>query len=595
MATDFYEEYQKALGKRGMALASKRTALQMAADANARREDLEEILFGTGQNYGIVSVLSILYNQIWMGIGKNTTKPSLYDPAVAKAQYQSDFSLSVTPPGDGTGGLHPPQPDNPDAGQDDTDLNSSWLTDHALEVNPSGVGVVQNISSLMAGIGVVASANTDGRGPYDSQAEATAQALLDRGSGMLGLRTENSEIYSTGTIAPQWWIGQNGIDTPDNFTTESSLISNLFAVESGLEGLAAIFQQELDLLNGDQGAILQKFGVDLPDDLDNLNNLISQFNEFIVQIQNYIDYFEQFSNPSPSGNRAEINTKLAEIVNYLPTISGTLNERADSIPILTGDASYGLNKHLVFWTDAIVAKPDGPYAMILAAQDMLVQADITLQKKNDCLSFFTTDYTRWIEIPLINSIYNRAVIDFDQATVLRWEADVIWNLIMSANKYKVLSRPLSQIENLDNSPWDESTGEWIVDVLPTTFLCNMLTQAPPLETFFFRVIAYDTIQGPSGGFDRMDGFNTQSAQTDIVSDFIDFTQLSNTEADQSVIHVSVEAGLRERDFLWVDSKIAQIVAVTDDKYVLDTSYGVISSIQKLFGIYFVASSTSSAE
>jgi hypothetical protein len=64
MAVTFNDEYQKALGERGLALVSKRFAIQMGIDANARKEDLEKILFGDGINYGIVSVLSLYYAQI---------------------------------------------------------------------------------------------------------------------------------------------------------------------------------------------------------------------------------------------------------------------------------------------------------------------------------------------------------------------------------------------------------------------------------------------------------------------------------------------------------------------------------------------------
>jgi len=50
-------------------------------------------------------------------------------------------------------------------------------------------------------------------------------------------------------------------------------------------------------------------------------------------------------------------------------------------------------------------------------------------------------------------------------------------------------------------------------------------------------------------------------------------------------------GLKERDFLWIDGDtIAQVMAVMDDKYALDTDYETISSVQKMFGVYFVAPS-----
>jgi hypothetical protein len=124
MAATFNEEYQKALGERGLALASKRFVVQMGIDANVLRDDLEKILFGDGVNYGIVSVLSLYYAQIYQGQGRKTSKPPLHDSVLAQSRYREDFALSVTPQGDGAGGLHPPQADNPSAGQDDVDVNS---------------------------------------------------------------------------------------------------------------------------------------------------------------------------------------------------------------------------------------------------------------------------------------------------------------------------------------------------------------------------------------------------------------------------------------------------------------------------------------
>jgi hypothetical protein len=573
MSATFIDEYKKALGERGLALKGKRSAIQMGVEADFQRIDLEKILFGDGTNYGIVSILSILYNQIWLGIGKRTTKPSLHNLATAKSQYQSDFALSVTASGDGAGGLHPPQPDNPDAGQDEVDSNSTWLTDHDLEANPSGNGFLQLSQILISLIGVAASANGDGRGPYASQAVAQAPAQIDRGSGILALRTENSEVYSTETSLVQWWIGQNGIDTPDNFTFGSDLHTALTKLKTILDSFIACLQQEQDMVNGANGAIFQEFHVDLPDDSSTLGVIIPQMQSFLDQLQEYIDYFNQFSDPSPSTDRSGINNKLSDIFLYLSSVNSAIADRVNIIPGLLGDVNSGVNKHLIFWVSAVVAKPDGPYAMIFAAQDMLAQAQITLKTKDDILSFFTSDYSEWIETPPIQQIYNRAVLNLDQQTVNRWETDILWNLILSANKYKILSRPFSQLLSaFSNDPWDDSSGQWITDVLPTNFLSNLLTIPPPIETTIFRIIAYDTSQGDSGDLDRMDDFDTQSSQSDIVSGPVAFTQLVNTEVGQSVIQVDVSVNLKERDFLWINGNmIAQVIAVIDDQYSLDTN------------------------
>jgi hypothetical protein len=597
MATTFNAEYQKVLGERGLALVNKRFAVQMGIDANARREDLEKILFGDGINYGIVSVLSLYYAQIWQGQGRKTSKPLLHNSASAKSQYQSDFSLSVTLPGDGVGGLYPPQADNPSVGQDDVDVNSIWLTNHELDTDPTGLGINQLIQKILDTIGVVAPLNGNGRGPYATQALAQVQAAQDRGSGLLGIRTENSEVYSTGETTLQWWIGENGIDTPDNFITKNALISGLTHIRNGLNNTINVFQSTLAMLQGSGRTILDEFKIELPvEDIPALTSITSQFKKFSSNIQGFIDYFNQYSDPSPSEDRSTINARLESIKTYIPNIIIEVNKRCEGLPALMGDTSSGLNKYLAHWVAEIVKKPDGPYAMILATQNMLAMAEKNIQKKDENLNFFERNRERWMEPTFIQAVYDRAVLELDQ-TIKRVETDIMWNLIQSANKYKVLSRPFSEIPApLSNAEWNESSGAWVTDKLESGFLNNVRTILPPKVTTMFRIVSFDTSEGSAGDFQRTDVFNTKSKQTDIISENLPFSQQPNAAGPDGIIRNVVSFNeetakqIKERDFLWLnESEIAQIIGVSDSNYVLDTDYGTIASIRKLIGLYYVAS------
>jgi hypothetical protein len=601
MAISSNEEYQKALGERGLALVSKRFAIQMGVDANARREDLEKILFGDGANYGVVSILSLYYAQIYQGQGKKTSKPLLHDFVLAKSQYQADFSLSVTPAGDGEGGLHPPQADNPSAGRDDMDVNSIWLTTHGLDTDPTGTGLNQLIQTLLNTIGVAAPRNGDGRGPYTTQALDQAQAAQDRGSGLLGLRTENSEIYSTGATTLQWWIGQNGIDAPDNFTMQTALLSGLMNVRNGLNGMINLFQTTLAMFQGSGRAVLDEFKVELPiRDISALDSAIAQFKSFLSEIQGHIDYFNQCSNPSPSEERPAINARLENVKTYIQNIVNGVNSRCEGMPALMGDASSGLNKHLTHWIAEVVKKPDGPYAMISAAQNMLSMAETNIQKKNENLNFFEQNRERWMEPTFIQAVYDRAALDLDQ-TIKRVETDIMWSLIQSANKYKILSKPFLEISTpLSNAEWDESSGDWVADKLESGFLNNVRTILPPTVTTVFRIVAFDTSEGDVGGFQRTDAFNTKSKQTDIISEYLPFYRQPNAAGPDGVIRSVVSFNeetakqIKERDFLWLnESEIAQIIGISDLNYMLDTDYGTITSIRKLTGLYYVAPAESS--
>jgi hypothetical protein len=234
--------------------------------------------------------------------------------------------------------------------------------------------------------------------------------------------------------------------------------------------------------------------------------------------------------------------------------------------------------------------------MILGADTMLAMAESNIQKKDDDLNFFEQDRNRWIEATVIQVIYDRAVLDLDQ-TIKRFETDVMWNLIQSANKYKVLSKPFDEIPlPLSNTEWDETQGAWVTDKLESGFLNNIRTITPPTQPMMFRIVCYDTLEGGSSDFPRTDAFNTKSGQTDIVSDdALPFTQEENAPGPDGVLRSVISLNeatakqVKERDFLWLnESEIAQVIAVSELNYMLDTVYGTITGIRKLSGLYYVA-------
>jgi hypothetical protein len=428
---------------------------------------------------------------------------------------------------------------------------------------------------------------------------ALARAEQDRGAGMLGSRTENSEVYSTGTASLQWWIGRDGIDTPDNYSMKPSLVSALLNIVNGLNDMADIFQTTLAMLQGEGTAILNEFKVELPiEDISALTQAITQFQNFSQTVQGHIDFFNQYSDPSSEADRATINARLETVKSYAETIVNGVNNRCNGIPALLGNASQGVNKHLARWVAELVKKPDGPYAMILGSQTMQEMAETSLQKKDDELNFFELDKNLWMEPTFIQAVYDRAVLDMDK-TIKRIETDIMWNLIQSANKYKVLAKPFSEIpQPLSNAEWDESSGVWITNKLESGFLNNMRTITPPTETTVFRIVSFDTDDGDSGDFQRIDAFNTKSKQTDIVSGVLPFTQkpdmVGPDGVKRSVVSFDEETAkqIRERDFMWLnESLIAQIIEISDLDYMLDTMYGTVTGLRKLTGLYYVDSAS----
>jgi hypothetical protein len=260
-----------------------------------------------------------------------------------------------------------------------------------------------------------------------------------------------------------------------------------------------------------------------------------------------------------------------------------------------GTARTGLKKHLTHWVVELVKKPDGPYAMILGAQVIMAMAETNIHKKDENLNFFEQNHNLWMEPTLIQAIYDRAVMNLDQ-TINRFETDIMWNLIQAANKYKVLARPFSEIPApISNDPWDESSGVWVTNKLESGFLNNTRTIIPPKVTTVFRIISFNTAEGPDGDFQRADAFNTKSKQTDIISGYLPFTQQPGLLGPDGILRsvISFDEAtaklIKERDFLWLnESEIAQIVGVSDSNYMLDTDYGTIDSLRKLMGLYYAA-------
>jgi hypothetical protein len=101
----------------------------------------------------------------------------------------------------------------------------------------------------------------------------------------------------------------------------------------------------LQCFRGRGRTILDKFKIDLPvGDVPTLDQVISQFQNFASEIQNHIDYFNQYSDPSPSEDRSTINTMLEAVKTYTQSIIDKVNNRCDGIPALMGNTSSGLNK-----------------------------------------------------------------------------------------------------------------------------------------------------------------------------------------------------------------------------------------------------------
>jgi hypothetical protein len=586
----FNEFHYDALEKRNLSLSRKKFAIRLKQDAVILRDKMNAILFGDAGNYGIVSIIQLYYKLLQLGNGISAWKPSFTDLQTAKNQFTNEFALSVTVPGDGTGGIHPPDPQTPSMGTEKPDPNSVWLTSFGIESSPSATGVIQRLDELLAVIGVEASQNADYRGSFASLVIAQQTIIAQKGSGLLGLRTENSELNtSTVGIETTYSIGRGGLDAPDSFSTKSQLLDALNNVIASLNAWKSQSETILVALNGEKAGIITEYKIDLPlDDRESISASITQTMIFIRTVQNFITYFNEFSGTT-STNRAAFNAKLNEVKDYTDTVRSGIDERCNGIPALMGDASAGLKKHLIFWVKDITRKSDGPYALLSTADDMIATSGENMREQDERLAFFVKDRTRWILTPKLTLIYDDHILVLNKA-VKEKRITLIWEPVVSVNKYRILIKPFNDVKtNLTNDFWQNTEEHWITAKVPETgLLQNTLTLPGTEAPIIARMIAYDSNGGVAGDFDRMDDFDTCSPQTDIVSGDVPFIQLEDVSG-ATTLSIDESEKFREQQFIWLNnSMLATIFSISKDIIQLDRNYGTVESVKKISGIYVPA-------
>jgi hypothetical protein len=583
----FNEFHYDALEKRNLALNRKRFAIKLKQNAVILRDKMNAILFGDAGNYGVVSVIQLYYKLLRLGNGISTRKPSFIDLQTAKNQFTNEFALSVTVPGDGNGGIHPPDPQTPSMGTEKPDPNSAWLTSFEIESSPSATGIIQRLDELLAVIGAEASQNADYRGSYTNLATAEQAIIAQKGSGLLGIRTENSELNTnTVGIETTYSIGRGGLDTPDSFSTKSQLIDALNNIIASLNAWKNQSEIILAVLNGDKTGIITEYKIDLPlDDRESISASIDQVAGFIQTVQGFITYFSGFSDTMPE-NRSVFNAKLNEVKSYTDTVRNGINERCNGIPALMGDASAGLKKHLVFWVKEITKKPDGPYALLSTADDMITTSGENIREQDERLFFFDKDRTRWILTPKFTLVYDDHILDLNKA-VKEKRITLIWEPVMSANKYCILIKPFSDVKaNLTNDFWRNAEEHWITAKVPETgLLQNTLTLPASGAPVIARMTAYDSNEGVAGDFGRMDDFDTCSPQTDIVSEDVPFTQSGDVSGATTLL-IDESEKFREQQLVWLNnSTLATIFSISKNIIQLGRNYGAVESVKKIFGLY----------
>lgn len=592
--TTYSVEYEKAREVRSNAVMAIRSVRTLKEDAETRRDDLLPILFGQGADQGIMSVIALYMEQARLTAGRKTSTPDFSSDYVT--QFKSDLALCVKGSGDGGDGLYPPeiiegQPS--EKAQKDFNKNSKWLNSYSLEsvATASSKGIKQFCQDVLTAVGTSALTNADHRGPYPSQADAESQAQIDRGSGYLALRTENSEVYleasssssSSGELAAEtWYIGKNGIDTPDNYTFKADLISVIDSLLTSMNSYKTNLENTLAAL-ANKGAILEEFKVELPTDESRLNSAMTKIIGDIELITSYRTYFNAISTGT-SSNRAAINAKLENLKTDCNTLIAYYETASSQSTLELGDVNSGIRKSLIYWTEELVKKPDGTYTILEGIPQLLSDAESQLQNADTRLNAFSSDVNSWLSVPEVMGVFNQAVLNIDKS-IKRWETHIMWKNVLPANKYKILRKVVTSFSGINNDAWDIQDPTVIVELNEAGFLLTEHIITPPTQHTLFRVFACD--EDGSSFIRRADSFNSYSEQSDVISNPISFSELPKQE-ECSCLHIAEEKmPFVETDFAIInDSVLAQVQSVSENDLRLDDDYGEINSIKKLFGFYF---------
>ena len=592
--TTYSTEYEKAREVRSNTIMAIRSVRTLKEEAETRRDDLLPILFGQGTDQGIMSIIALYMEQARLTAGRKTSTPDFSSDYAT--QFKSDLALCVTGSGDGDDGLYPPeiiegQPS--EKAQKEFNKNSKWLNSYSLESAEaaSSKGIKQFCQDVLTAVGTSALANADHRGPYPSQADAESQAQIDRGSGYLALRTENSEVYletsssssSSGELAAEtWYIGKNGIDTPDNYTFKADLISVIDSLLTSMNSYKTNLENTLAALVN-KGAILEEFKVELPTDESRLNSALTKIIGDIELVTSYKTYFNAISTGT-SSNRAAINAKLENLKTDCNALITYYETASSQSTLELGDVNSGIRKSLIYWTEELVKKPDGSYTILESIPQLLSDAESQLQNADTRLNAFSSDVNSWLSVPEVMGVFNQAVLNIDKS-IKRWETHIVWKNVLPANKYKILKKVVTSFSGINNDAWDIQDPTVIVELNEAGFLLTEHIITPPTQHTLFRVFACD--EDGSSFIKRADSFNSYSEQSDVISNPISFSELPKQE-ECSCLHITEEKmPFVETDFAIInDTTLAQVRSVSENDLRLDDDYGEINSIKKLFGFYF---------
>lgn len=534
----FQEKKAKLKEDRGNALIS------LASSQTERQNKLDETnfyytyLFGSGgNNIGLITILELYYKELNISVGRTTTRPSLEGgEGTSTSAWKSSFDIAIRPQGDDANGFYPPDANN--IGQKELNESSNYLTtnDDQRETNGGIIPFVVDGSNIDVAIGEEADTSTTKTSP-------------DYGVGLIGQRTaDNEQILNPAYVdeattpgEPQYYYGDGSPDNPDYYNTPEKtdlenalqeLIDKLNNYKTYVDGLIPKLQYIAD---GNHSVFEEaEMSADMPtNDITNLENLSTNIQGHIDNLQNELTYFSSFTagndiSTQPGYNRADFDNRLNTIIpGILSNTETTIQNRVSDVEtaIDYNDTAGSFRKWIVFWIKQIIGKFDGSLLALNGIDNEIIpNAKNSLGNANEALLVLVgTDYDKYLLTPEVIAGFFNPDLNEDTGEITKKNASVIWLANIAANRYNIYRKEVSNKTTLFDDTVQWGSADLIEEYAELNKKGIMVKSdykdtASILENggkFIYRIKSFDTNISPSA-WSRLDtelAQNTSSQQS----------------------------------------------------------------------------------
>lgn len=547
----YEEKLQKIKLNRSIALNTEIYSLNAQAVALDENNFNDKYLWGDGTYKGVQDIILEYYNELNLEVGRDFSYPTLGN--YTQTYWNNTiFINALSTSGDGSHGFYP---NGATSTLMQTSNNNYYIYTNGDDGFSTG-GIVGYINSIISAIGTVAANadnGTDGMTyatVLDATNAANAWILANNrlGSGLLGKRTENIEISTTGAPpSVSFSVGTGGADTPSYYsdpekTTLLNSISSLITASSNLlSTLNNLYTDINDIKVGSNPLFNDpNMAADVNDDRTSITNLITAINTAIgtnadiVTDNTYWGYYNWFS--SAVGNEANFNTYLGDLNTLNTSYNSTITTRAGNIHSIIGNGSIdynsGLRKWRTFWIITIIGKPIASLITYNALQIAIDNAVNSLDNANSVLDVLlgTANLDQWIPTPVLYATYYNPVRT-KTGIITQQRVGMVYDGQAHATKYNIYRR-LTSNTPLDNTNWGDSVYS-VYNAIDTNTgnISNLFEDTNIIlnNSYVYRIQTVDETNDPS--------YSTTSLQSKVYDDSQTFTFTAITNSIQETVVV----------------------------------------------------------